>query len=137
MLVALKLTLLFLCPRPSSCPGASRLGLLAERTPDVPLPTPLLVAELGGYLGPEGSLLADIDGDGDDVEECMPFVMMPGGLLTLVVTDCRGVMVPESACCSRPSHVIKESPLFSCSARAAIGYSYRLYCRQTASFGKV
>lgn len=98
MLADLKPTLLFLCPRPSNCPGASRLALLAERTPDVPLPTPLLVAELGGYFAPPGSLLADIDGDGDELEECMPFVMMPGGLLTLVVTDCeRGAIAPQSA----------------------------------------
>ena len=77
------------------------------------LPTPLLVAEFGGYFAPPpGSLLADIDGDGDEVEECMPFVMMPGGLLTLVETDCdRGAMnFPQR--CSLP-HVIEDGPLFS------------------------
>jgi hypothetical protein len=98
MLADLKPTLLFLCPRPSNCPGASRLALFAERGPEVLLPTPLLVAEFGGYFAPDGSLLADIDGDGDEVEECTPFVIMPGGRLTLDVTVCdRGAMVPQSA----------------------------------------
>jgi hypothetical protein len=38
------------------------------------LPIPLLVAVFGGYFVEEGSLLADIDGDGEEVEEFMPFV---------------------------------------------------------------
>jgi hypothetical protein len=100
MLADLKPTLVFLCPRPSSCPGASRLTLFAERAPDTLL-TPLLVVEVGGYFAlPPGSLLADMDGEGEDVEECMPFVIMPGGLLTLEETDCdRGAMIPPSAHC--------------------------------------
>ncbi len=39
-----------------------------------PVPTPLIVAELGTTLEPEVSLLADIDGDGEEVEELIPFV---------------------------------------------------------------
>ena len=70
-----KPTLLFLCPRPSNCPGTSRGVRLVARTPVPRLPTPLLVAELGGYFAPDpGSLLADMEGDGDEVEELMPFV---------------------------------------------------------------
>lgn len=53
-------------------------------------PTALLEAEFGGSLEPEGSLLADIDGDGDEVEEWMPLVWMPGGIGRLILddTDC-------------------------------------------------
>jgi hypothetical protein len=66
-------TLPFLWPLPSNWAGASRLGRVADRTAEL-FPTPLLVAELGPILDPEGSLLADIDGDGDEVEELIPFV---------------------------------------------------------------
>lgn len=64
------LALLFLTPRPGVCPWRFRF---AERTPEL-FPPPLLVAELGGCLGPDGSLPADIDGDGEDVDELIPFV---------------------------------------------------------------
>ena len=39
----------------------------------------MLVAEFGPILDAEGSLLADIDGDGEEVEELIPFVWIPGG----------------------------------------------------------
>jgi hypothetical protein len=53
---------------------------LADLTPEV-LPTPLLVAEFGGIFDAEfGSLPADIEGEGDEVEELMPFVWIPGGI---------------------------------------------------------
>lgn len=106
MLADLKPTLLFLCPRPSSCPGTSRLVLFAERAPDALLPTPLLVAEFGGYFAlPPGSLLADIDGEGDEVEEFMPFVIMPGGLLIFAETACdRGAMIPRALLAALPRY---------------------------------
>lgn len=71
---------------------------MAERAPDVLLPIPLLVAEFGGYFAlPPGSLLADMDGDVEE-EEWMPFVIIPGGLLTFAETDCdTGAMIPQSA----------------------------------------
>ncbi len=47
---------------------------MADLAPELLLPTPLLVAEFGGYFAAEGSLLADIDGEGEEVEELMPFV---------------------------------------------------------------
>jgi hypothetical protein len=47
----------------------------------------LLVAEFGAILEPEGSLLADIDGDGEDVEELIPFVWMPGGTGRFIFED--------------------------------------------------
>jgi len=74
MLADLSPTLLFLCPRPSSCPVPSLLDLLADRAPELPFPIPLLVAEFGGYFAPPGSLPAEIDGDGEDVEDFIPFV---------------------------------------------------------------
>jgi hypothetical protein len=101
MLADLKPTLLFLCPRPSNCPGTSRLVLFAERAPAALLPTPLPVAEFGGYIAlPPGSLLADMDGEGEEVEveECMPFVIIPGGLLIFTEADTdRGAIVSRSA----------------------------------------
>jgi hypothetical protein len=68
------------------------------------------VAEFGGYFAPPGSLLADIDGDGEEVEECMPFVIMPGGLLTLDDSDWTAlgaILTPKR--CSLPSYVIEDS----------------------------
>ncbi len=79
-------TLLFLCPRPRSWGGTSRLRF-ADLAPEL-LPAPLLVAEFGGYLAADGSLLADIDGEGEEVEECMPFVCIPGGTGRLTLVDC-------------------------------------------------
>jgi len=38
------------------------------------LPAPVFAAEFGGYFAGVGSLPADIEGDGEDVEELMPFV---------------------------------------------------------------
>jgi hypothetical protein len=60
-------------------------------------PTPLLEAEFEGSLEPEGSLLADIEGDGDEVEEWMPFVWMPGGIGRLILDDIDGVAAAEGA----------------------------------------
>jgi hypothetical protein len=51
---------------------------LAERAAEL-FPTPLLVTGFGTTLEPEGSLLVDIDGDGEDVEELIPFVWIPCG----------------------------------------------------------
>jgi hypothetical protein len=68
------------------------------------------VAEFGGYFAPPGSLLADIDGDGEEVEECMPFVIMPGGRLTLDDSDWTAlgaILTPKR--CSLPSYVIEGS----------------------------
>jgi len=36
----------------------------------------------------DGSLLLDIDGDGDEVEELMPFVWMPGGTGRFTLEGC-------------------------------------------------
>jgi hypothetical protein len=60
---------------------------LADRAPALLLPTPLLVAEFGGYFDPEGSLLADRDGEGVEVEEFMPFVWIPGGMGRLTLLE--------------------------------------------------
>lgn len=79
-------TLLFLWPLPNSCAGASRLERFAERAAEL-FPAPLLVAEFGATLEPEGSLLADMDGDGEDVEEWMPFVCIPGGTGRFIFED--------------------------------------------------
>lgn len=88
MLADRKPTLLFLCPLPNICPGVSLLARLADRTPALVFPVPLLVAEFGG-LPLCGSLPVDIEGDGEEVDECMPFVCIPGGIgrLTLAGSD--------------------------------------------------
>ena len=63
----------------------------ADLGPALLFPTPLLVAECEGclLLEAEGNRPADIDGDGEEVEELMPFVWMPGGTgrFALVETD--------------------------------------------------
>lgn len=51
---------------------------MADRIAEL-LPAPLIVAEFGTILEPEGSLPADMEGDGDEVEELIPFVLIPGG----------------------------------------------------------
>jgi hypothetical protein len=53
-----------------------------------------MVAELGGFFAEFGNLPADIEGEGDDVEDLMPLVWMPGGigLLILVETCCTAVV---------------------------------------------
>lgn len=65
-------TLLFLCPLPSNWVGASRLRV-AERAPLI-FPTLLPEVEFGGNFAPDGSLPADIEGEGDEVEEWTPLV---------------------------------------------------------------
>jgi hypothetical protein len=44
------------------------------------------VAEFGG-LPLFGSLPVDIDGDGEEVEECMPLVWIPGGMGRFALVD--------------------------------------------------
>jgi hypothetical protein len=97
-------TLLFLWPLPSNCvDGVSRLVRFAERAAEL-FPTPLLVAEFGATLEPEGSLLADIDGDGEEVEELIPpipFVWIPkgnpGGTGRFIFEDSDWVAVADGA----------------------------------------
>jgi hypothetical protein len=60
-------------------------------------PTPLLVAEFGPILEPEGSLLADIDGDGEEAEELIPFVWIPGGTGRFIFEDTGWVVVADGA----------------------------------------
>lgn len=64
---------------------------LADRAVALLFPVPLLVAEAGAGFAPElGSLPADIEGDGDDVEDLVPFVWIAGGMgrLTLDESAC-------------------------------------------------
>jgi hypothetical protein len=91
-------TLPFLCPLPSSCGGASRRERFAERTVEL-FPTPLPVAEFGATLEPDGSLLADIEGDGEEVEELIPFVWMPGGTGRFILEDIDCIVVADGAIC--------------------------------------
>jgi hypothetical protein len=60
-------------------------------------PTPLLVAEFGPILEPEGSLLADIDGDGEEADELIPFVWIPGGTGRFIFEDTGWVVVADGA----------------------------------------
>lgn len=62
--------LLFFIPRPSVCPERFRF---ADRAPEE-FPAPFVVVGFWKFLEPDGSLPADIDGDGDEVDELMPFV---------------------------------------------------------------
>jgi hypothetical protein len=89
-------TLPFLCPLPSSCGGASRRERFAERTAEL-FPTPLLVAEFGATLEPDGSLLADNEGDGEEVEEFIPFVWMPGGTGRFILEAIDCIVVADGA----------------------------------------
>ena len=77
---------------------------MADRAPELLLPTPLLVAELGAYFAAEGSLPADIDGDGDEVEELMPFVLVciPCGTGRLILVDIDWDVVAEGAILNVP-----------------------------------
>ena len=59
-------------------------------------PTPLLIAEFG-FLPPEGSLPADMEGEGEEVDELMPFVWIPGGMGRLDLDVCDWVVVAEGA----------------------------------------
>lgn len=45
----------------------------------------------------DGSLLLEIEGDGEEVEELMPFVWMPGGTGRLTLDGCDWVAVVEGA----------------------------------------
>jgi hypothetical protein len=90
-------TLLFLCPRPNDCPGVSRRIRFADRAPELLGPTPLLVAEFGGYLAAEGSLLADIEGDGEELDELIPLVFIPGGTGRFILEERDCVTVAEGA----------------------------------------
>ena len=49
------------------------------------------------YLAVEGSLPLVIDGDGEEVDELMPFVWMPGGTGRLTLVGCDCVAVVEGA----------------------------------------
>jgi hypothetical protein len=66
---------------------------LADRPTELLVTTPLLAVEVGGYFAPDETLVADIDGDGDEVDVLMPFVWIPGGMgrLTLLCTVCAAV----------------------------------------------
>jgi hypothetical protein len=55
------------------------------------------VAEVGGYFVPEGSLLADIDGDGEEFDALMPFVWIPGGIGRLTLPGTVLAAVAEGA----------------------------------------
>lgn len=56
----------------------------------------MLAAEFGG-LPLLGSLLAEIEGDGEEVEECMPFVCMPGGMGRFALEESDWTAVAEGA----------------------------------------
>ena len=58
---------------------------------------PLLVAEFVGYFVTPGSLLDDIDGEGEDVEELMPLVWMCAGVGRLILSDWVAVAEAEGA----------------------------------------
>lgn len=65
-----------------------------------PFPTPLLALALEGCFGPEGSLPAEIEGEGDEVLES-PLVWMPGGRLifeciTVAEADADGAISRDS-----------------------------------------
>lgn len=90
-------TLLFLWPRPSSCPGASRLVRLADRDPGALVAAALPVPDVGGCFTPEEVLFADIEGDGEEVEALMPLVWIPGGMGRLTLPGTVLAAVAEGA----------------------------------------
>jgi hypothetical protein len=57
----------------------------------------LLVAGFGGYLAAEGSLLADIEGDGEELDELIPLVLIPGGAGRLILEERDCVTLAEGA----------------------------------------
>ena len=69
----------------------------ADRAPELLGPTPLLVAEFGGYLAAEGSLLADIEGDGEELDELIPLVFIPGGTGRFILEERDCVTVADGA----------------------------------------
>ena len=84
-----------LCPLPKAWVEPSLLKRFADRGPDAP--TPLLVAEWGGFFAEFGNLALDNDGDGEDVEELMPFVCIPGGTGRLILAGSACVVVVTGA----------------------------------------
>lgn len=75
----------------------SRLVLLADLAPEALVGIALPVAEFGGCFAPEESLLADIDGDGEEDEALMPFVWIPGGIGRLTLPGTVLAAVAEGA----------------------------------------
>lgn len=71
----------------------------------------LLTAEFGAFFAPpDGRPLAGIDGDGEEVEELMPLVWMPGGMgrFAFAVSDC--TVVAEGAIFANPRGVNQRDP---------------------------
>ena len=75
-------TLPFLCPRPSNWELPSRRFRFADRGAEVPFP--LVVAECGAAFAAGGRRPVDIEGEGEEVEELIPFVCIPGGTGRLI-----------------------------------------------------
>jgi hypothetical protein len=71
-----------LCPRPSICPG----GSFRCRFAGFAAFWPIAFGGFDGWRAVEGGRFADMDGDGDDLEDMAPLVWIPGGAgrLTLV-----------------------------------------------------
>lgn len=69
----------------------------ADLDPVLLFPMPPLDVRFGEYFAAPGSLLADIEGEGDEVEELIPFVWMPGGTGRLTFEDSDCVAVAEGA----------------------------------------
>ncbi len=77
------------------------------------LPRPLVVAEFGGIFEPEGSRPADIDGEGEEVEELIPFVCIPGGIGRLILPACDWAAMAEGAI----SDLLRSADYGCCRAR--------------------
>jgi len=67
----------------------------------------------GEYFAAPGNLLADIDGEGEEVEELIPFVWMPGGTGRLTFEDSDCVAVAEGAieCTALPQAALLREAL--------------------------
>lgn len=91
------LPLAFLCPLPKACVEPSLLSLFALLGPADPFTTPLLVAECGAFFAEFGNLALDSEGEGEDVEEFMPFVCMPGGTGRLILAGSACVVAVTGA----------------------------------------